>query len=74
MATSLENVVEQALDLPAEDRARLAEHLLHSLNTPVDPEIEKAWLKEAEQRLLAVRDGRLGTVTVDDAVARLRAR
>jgi putative addiction module component (TIGR02574 family) len=73
MASSLENIVEQALDLPAEDRARLAEHLLHSLNTPIDPDIEKAWLEEAERRLQAVRDCKLSTVSVEEAVAKLRA-
>lgn len=55
------DVVDKAVQLTPPERARVIEALLHSLDRP-DPQIDQAWGDEAEARLRAIRDGRLGTV------------
>jgi putative addiction module component (TIGR02574 family) len=50
----------EALELPTEDRAALAEELLASLHAP-DPNVEQAWAKLIERRAKEVlEDGVTG--------------
>lgn len=72
MASITGNLAEQAMSLPVEERVRLAEMLLHSLNAPVDPGIEAAWIKEAEARRQAVLSGKCETVAYEEVIGRLR--
>jgi hypothetical protein len=61
---SLENVLKDALVLDARERAALAEELLASLDEqrdderPDEAELERLWVREAQQRLEAYRAGR----------------
>jgi hypothetical protein len=59
MAHSLPEIEKDALNLSAADRARLAVHLLSSLEetTESPEEIEKLWIAEAERRFQELRDG-----------------
>lgn len=63
---------EAALALPADERAHLAHDLLHSLESPPDPDVESAWLAEIEKRARELADGTV--VPVDWAEARERIR
>lgn len=74
MALTTCNFVEQALLLPAEERALLAEQLLMSLNFPVDPDIESAWIAEAEKRRNAVLSGSEQPLPLEEVIAQLRLR
>ena len=56
-------LAEDALTLPDEDRAALADVLLRSLKTPAGEEIDRFWAEEAEKRVKEIEDG---TVTVLD--------
>lgn len=55
----------EVLSLPVEDRAELADILLQSLNSAIDPEIEKLWIKEAEERFEAYKKGEIKTIDSD---------
>ena len=57
-----EEMIDQALELPVEDRARIADQLLRSLNRS-DPETDEKWLEAAKRRLDELRSGR--TTPVD---------
>jgi putative addiction module component (TIGR02574 family) len=61
MAASAKSVLEQALKLPANDRAALVDNLILSLDKP-DPTLDAQWLKEAEDRLAAYRSGELEAI------------
>ena len=74
MPLSASNMTEQALLLPAEERARLAEQLLQSLNMPLEPEVEAAWAAEAEARRQAVLSGKSETLSSREVIERLRTR
>ena len=47
----------EAEKLPQEDRARLARHLIATLDAGDDPDTGQTWLDEAEQRLATYRPG-----------------
>ncbi|MCG2634509.1 MAG: addiction module protein [Gammaproteobacteria bacterium] len=65
MATTAENILKQALNLPATERASVAEELLSSLDKP-DPEIDQLWAEEAEARIHAAKLGKMATVSAED--------
>lgn len=59
MAHLLPDIEKDALELPPQDRARLAIRLLSSLEgaTESPEESEKLWIAEAERRFQELRDG-----------------
>ena len=67
-------LLSEVLSLPVEDRAELADILLRSLNSAIDPEIEKLWIKEAEERVEAYKKGEIKTIDNDDFIRKLRKR
>lgn len=71
MLTSLNQILEQVLALPAEDRAVLVDTLLESLHSPIS-DVEKAWAKEIEQRLGAFDRGELSAYSAEDVFADAR--
>ena len=58
-------LLEEALALPANERADLVERLLSSLD-PAEPEIEKRWAQEVEDRIEALERGELKTISVEE--------
>ena len=70
MATT-EEIVNQLLSLPVDDRARVAHRLLESLEF-ADETNRKLWDAEIESRLDAYDRGELHAVPGDEVMARLR--
>lgn len=71
MSTPVEDLAAQALSLSPEDRAKLVERLIASLE-PKSP-AQAAWLKTANARCEDVRAGKIAMVPGDEALARVRA-
>lgn len=61
----------QAHALPPEQRARLAEELLASLD-PRDAEVEAAWDEELRHRIAEVERGSVQLIPSDEAFAQVR--
>ena len=61
---SSREILEQALNLRPEERFAIVEGLLESLDVP-DPEIDAAWLDEAEKRLQMYRQGKLRGIPME---------
>lgn len=76
MAQSAADLEKEALQLPDEERARLAVRLLASLEEVAESpeEIEKLWLVEAERRFEELREGAMQGVPAREVFARLRSR
>jgi putative addiction module component (TIGR02574 family) len=72
MATSVERLAEQALKLPSESRARLAELLAESLDAESLGRIDQLWVEEAKRRRDDVRAGRVKTVPGEQARRKVR--
>lgn len=72
MATTLEQLAKQAMDLPTESRARLADLLVESLEGDELGRIEQLWLTEAKRRRDEVRSGTVNTVPGEEALRKVR--
>jgi hypothetical protein len=72
MSLSVEQVAEEALALPSEARALLADRLVESLDPAEDGYIHKLWLVEARRRCDDVRNGRVKTSSRSEALAQVK--
>ena len=68
MLTALERVTKDAMDLPSRQKLALAEFLLESADTAVDPEAEAGWDSEIRDRIRAVDDGHVTGVAYEDVM------
>jgi len=72
MSNALKELEEQAKSLTADERARLAEFLLESIQDPPLAEIEAAWDREIEERAAAYDRGELQIISAEDVFAEAR--
>lgn len=72
MSTLVEELSARARALPAEDRARLAEELLDSLEGEPDVEAEAAWEREIEHRVAEIESGAVTLIASEDVHAEAR--
>ena len=72
MPTLVEELSARAKTLPPEDRARLAEELLESLELEPDLEVEAAWDREIERRVAEVEAGTAKLIAAEDVHAEAR--
>ncbi len=69
MKIKINELAAQALSLPSEDRAQLAERLVESLENDT---IQKLWIVEAKKRRDEVRSGRVKPISGDEALEQVR--
>lgn len=67
--TNTAEVLDDAMELSPPERARLVNELLTSLNHP-DEEIDQKWKQEVQDRIKAVDEGDIGTVSLDDVLSK----
>ncbi len=72
MHMSVEQIADEALALPSEARALLADRLVESLDPAEDGYIRQLWMREAKRRVDEVRRGEVQTVTAEQAFAEVR--
>ena len=72
MPDALKELEQQAKALTPEERAKLAEALLESLQETPLADIEEAWAREIEQRVAAYDRGELQSVSAEDVFAEAR--
>jgi putative addiction module component (TIGR02574 family) len=72
MKSSVDRLTEEALALPAEARALLAEQLAASLDSPKDEEFHALWAAEAIRRRDEVKAGKVKPISAGKALAQLR--
>jgi putative addiction module component (TIGR02574 family) len=63
---------QRARELAPEDRARLAEELLASLETDLEPEVDAAWDEEIRRRIAEAENGTAKLIPADEVFARVR--
>ncbi|MFA5684032.1 MAG: addiction module protein [Lysobacteraceae bacterium] len=71
MTRPAEQLLEEALALPAKARAMLAERLVESLDPRDDDSVREAWTAEALRRRDEVRSGKVRTVSAETSRARI---
>ncbi len=73
-SVQLKQLRDEALGLPAEDRAQLAHDLLASLDGPADSDADSAWATEIERRVAELDAGTVTTVDADEVLRQARGR
>lgn len=63
----------EALQLPAEDRARLAHELLDSLDELSPEELDRLWVEEAGRRAAQIDAGEVELVSAEEVDRKARA-
>ncbi len=74
MNEHVKKLSEEIRKLSPEEQAELVDELLALTYSEPDPEIERAWAVEVEQRLDAFERGECAAVPLEDAMAKLRSR
>ncbi len=72
MPMTIEQIAEEALALPSEQRALLADRLVESLDAAEANRLDRLWAAEAKRRRDEVRHGIVQTIPGDEALARVR--
>jgi putative addiction module component (TIGR02574 family) len=72
MAIDRKRFEKEAMQLPPKERARLAEHLIASLDQTDDTETERLWLEEAERRYNGYKAGHISTRPAKDVLRDVR--
>jgi len=74
MGTAADKIFEEALSLPADERARLVERLIQSLNLPTQAEIDRLWAEEAERRVSQIQADTVDLVPGEQVFSKIRAK
>ena len=69
----IKDLITEAMSLPVEDRAILADTILKSLNSP-DSDVDGKWVAVARRRLAELRSGQVEALPGDEVFARVRRR
>jgi len=73
MSMTAEQLAMEALALPSEARALLADRLVASLDPVQDDYVHQLWAVEATRRLEDVRNGRVKTIPEEAALAQVKS-
>ncbi len=71
MSDLVEELSHKARTLPPEDRVRLAEELLASVQEP-DAEVDAAWAEEIKRRIAEIDSGKAKLIPADEVFAEVR--
>ena len=67
MTAKTREILQQALQLPAAEKARLVDEILLSLDKP-DPAVDELWRKEVQDRIRAHAAGELRSVPLQQVL------
>lgn len=74
MARSVKEIEKDIRELSSDERRELLRALIDELDSPPDPEVEKAWLRAAQRRYVELVEGRTAGVPGPEVFQRLRSR
>ncbi|MCP4147324.1 MAG: addiction module protein [bacterium] len=72
MLTGSEDIINQAMNLPPDTRALLADRLLGSLAPSGRKDIDALWAAEAERRINEIENGEVDLIPGDEVFKELR--
>ena len=67
---AMKELIAEAISLPVEERAILADTILRSLNPP-DSDMDRRWVAVARHRLAELRSGQVEAVPGDEVFAKI---
>ena len=72
MTITPEDLAKEAMEMPSESRARLADLLIQSLDDAPLNSIDRAWADEAKRRRDELREGKVKAIPGDEALKQIR--
>jgi putative addiction module component (TIGR02574 family) len=72
MIQGREEITAQAMALPPDARALLADRLLNSLDSPHRKEIDRLWAEEAERRVRQIKNGEVELLPGEEVFEEIR--
>lgn len=72
MSLTVEQLANEAMQLPPASRAELAEKLVESLDFAESDKIQKQWIEEAIRRRDEIRSGRVKPIPGEEVLAEVR--
>jgi putative addiction module component (TIGR02574 family) len=72
MDLTLEQLAQEAMKLPVQSRAVLADQIVESLDLSEPDEIQRLWVAEALRRRDEVRSGQIMPIPGDQVIAEVR--
>lgn len=72
MTATFDSVLEHALQLPVEDRSRIASRLIESVDEAESVELTQAWAEEIENRMQSIRQGTAKLIPHEEVMTELR--
>jgi putative addiction module component (TIGR02574 family) len=72
MDEKLKAILENALNMPEEQRAFIAGRLIDSLDDKVDEDVETAWQQEIQKRIAGAEKGEATFISWEEVKKRLR--
>jgi putative addiction module component (TIGR02574 family) len=73
MADTAADLAQRGKQLPPEERERLVDALLESLNEPASAQLDAAWSAEIQRRLAAYDRGEVVALSAEEVYAKARA-
>jgi len=74
MARALEKIEEEIRSLSAAEKVELLRALIAELDAPADPDVERAWLEEAQRRHRELVEGKVKGVPGERVFENLKSR
>ena len=74
MSTVVAEIEAKIRSLSREDKTELIRALIAELDGPADPDVERAWLEEAQRRHREITEGKVQPVPGERVFENLRAR
>jgi len=72
MARAVSEIEREIRGLERDDQEQLLRALLEELDGPPDPNVERAWLEEAQRRSRELDAGTVETIPADEVFAKVR--
>ena len=72
MSISTNKIFDEALLLPSDERVSLVEKLITSLNLPIQAEIDRLWVEEAERRVSQIESCEVELIPGNEVFAKIR--
>lgn len=72
MSMTVDQITKEALSLPADVRALLADRLVESLDPAEEGPLRAVWAAEASRRLEEIRSGKVKAIAGPEGIERVR--
>ena len=74
MARALRDIEEDIRELEPDERTELLRHLIAELDGTADPDVDRAWLSEAQRRYRELQEDAVEPIPAEEVFKKLRSR